>query len=77
MDDDKTKVEQEEIAEEPEVPTLPYARLCDFDGDDGSAECLEPATREFIYRDEEGDVYITQRCEAHPEEDPDYEEREL
>lgn len=48
-----------------------YKPMCEEDG------CDEPAVSEWHAVDEDGDTYSTYRCEAHPEEDPDYEERPL
>ena len=39
--------------------------------------CVNPATDEFYYMDEERMLFITWRCELHPEEDPQYNHRSL
>lgn len=58
------------------VPPLFNTPMCEAVLENG-VECPNEATAEFVAHDEDGDGYYTYRCDDHPEEDPEYNRREL
>ena len=69
-------VHYEEINEPYREPSILNAQRCEGQEPDGS-DCINPATIQYLHRDEEEMVFITNRCADHPEDDPDYVAREL